>query len=101
MSSTLDFSPPGHVRISLVTSILSSVVVGVLAAGVTWGMYSARLDSAEKEIQAWRLAALQLDSRNASQDTEIAVIKAQYTEILRRLGSIESAVTNPSRNRSP
>lgn len=95
MSATLDLTPPGHIKISLVTSILSSVVVCVLTAGITWGTYSARLGVAEREIQAWRIAALQNETRNASQDTEIAVVKSQYTEILRRLGSIEAAVTKP------
>jgi hypothetical protein len=86
-----------HIKVTLTTSIISSTLIAALSAGITWGAFSTRLQIAEKELDAWRLSALQYEARNAAQDTEIAVIKSQYGEILRRLQTIENAVVDTGR----
>lgn len=92
MSDEIARNPRQHIRVTLTTSILSSAVVAALSAGATWGTFSTRLALAERELQATRMAAAQYESQIASQSTEIAVIKSQYAEILRRLERIEGAV---------
>jgi hypothetical protein len=83
----------GHIRITLTTSIISSLVVGLTSAGITWGTFSARLAAAERELQATRVMSATYETRNSQQDIEIATIKAQYNEILRRLDNIDRAVS--------
>lgn len=89
----------GHIRITLTTSIVSSVIVAVMSAGITWGTFSARLAGAERELQTWKVSAIQYEARNAAQDTEIAVVKSQYGEILRRLENIDKALSPASAGR--
>lgn len=98
MSEVLpEVSRAPHIKITLTASIISSTLVAALSAGVTWGAFSTRLEIAEKEQQAWRLMAMQYEAKNAAQDTEIAVSKSQYAEILRRLDRIETAVVGEQR----
>lgn len=85
--------PEGRIRITLTTSIVSSLVVGLTSAGITWGAFSARLGAAERELQAARVVSATYEARNSQQDIEIATVKAQYGEILRRLDNIERAVS--------
>lgn len=84
--------PKQHIKVTLTTSIISSAIVAAISAGATWGTFSTRLELAERELQATRLAATRYETEIASQSTEIAVIKSQYAEILRRLERIEGAV---------
>jgi hypothetical protein len=66
-----------------------AVIISVCGALVTWGMSYQRLNDVQarqtQQEDLWR----QAEAHMASQDTEIAVVKAEYAEIIRRLDQIQ------------
>lgn len=81
---------PEHVKVSIGISLLVSIGAALLTWGITWGVYSQRL-SVQEAMQS--RAELELDhNRNTDnqQEAKIAVLGSQYTEIIRRLNSIDA-----------
>lgn len=81
-----------HVRVPLTASVLASLVVAAASSGVTWGLYSSRLEAAERRADSAERAIEAAADKNTAQDLRIAVITTQYDEILRRLGNIEQKI---------
>ena len=72
-----------NTRVSL--SVLAVVVASTASAGITWGVYSTRMAQIERE---------QSEQRKEVRKHEVVLtrVEVQYTEIIRRLGNIESAI---------
>lgn len=81
-----------HVRVPLTASVLASLIVAAASSGVTWGLYSSRLEAAERRADAAERSIEGSTAKNAEQDTKLAVITTQYGEILRRLDAIEKKI---------
>lgn len=62
-----------------------SLIVTFIGAGITWGVFSNRVISLE--VRAEKLESLAL-----IHDREIVESRAQYTEIIRRLNSIDGKI---------
>lgn len=81
-----------HIRVPLTASVVASLIVAAASSGVTWGLYSSRLEAAERRADAAERTMSAAVAKNAEQDTKIAVITTQYAEILRRLDAIEKKI---------
>lgn len=81
-----------HVRVPLTLSVVSSLLVAAASSGVTWGLYSSRLEAAEQRAQRAETAIEIAADKNTVQDVKIAIITTQYAEILRRLEGIEKKI---------
>lgn len=78
-----------HVRVSVGVSALVSVAAAFVTWGITWGVYSQRLATAEANQNRSQDEIRQESSMNQNQEAKIAVLSAQYGEILRRLDTID------------
>lgn len=86
MTIPTDVTPPEDhehsvIRVSLSTTILAGVGSMIATAGVTWGIYSQRINALEATTNEIRPVV-------QSQGVQLAVIQAQYTEINRQLSDI-------------
>lgn len=81
-----------HIRVPLTASVVASLIVAAASSGVTWGLYASRLEAAERRADAAERTMSAAVAKNAEQDTKIAVITTQYSEILRRLDAIEKKI---------
>lgn len=81
-----------HIRVPLTASVVASLIMAAASSGVTWGLYASRLEAAERRADQAENAIAAAITKNAEQDTRIAVITAQYSEILRRLDAIEKKI---------
>lgn len=76
-------------RSQLSVPVSWSIVIAIIGAAVTWGMTSQRVTYVESQQAQEAIYRSDQEKHMAAQDTEIAVVKAQYTEIIRRLVDIE------------
>lgn len=79
-----------HLKVSVGASLIVSVGAALLTWGITWGVYSQRL-AAQEALQERTAGEMNIERQtNNQQEAKIAVLGSQYTEILRRLNSIDS-----------
>lgn len=78
--------------LELVAVAISAVTLLATLGGWIWfgGRLAQRVDSLEATAAAVQLQVSSLRDRNAGQDSDIAVTKAQYSEIITRLNRIDS-----------
>lgn len=78
-----------HLKISVGVSALTSLVAVILTWGITWGVYSQRLQNQEDNA-AHAADVIEANTRlNAAQESKLAVMSSQYAEIIRRLEKID------------
>lgn len=89
------------VRITLTASILMSVAMAILPAGITWGVYKNRIESLEKATETLMVENKDLRALVYAHDRRIAQLDAQYTaqsgEMIRRLDRIERKIDGRER----
>lgn len=71
-----------NTRISLSVATVVSVVGGILICGVTWGIYSTRLEALEANAEEIRKESRDLERQQTK-------ITAQFEEIIRRLERLD------------
>lgn len=71
-----------NTRISIGASALVSVAAGIAVCGVTWGVYSTRLDALEAQTTDIAKDAKELELKQAR-------VNAQFEEIMRKLDRLE------------
>jgi hypothetical protein len=77
---------------SWVVPLVVSVMVTVAGAGITWGAFSQRVSDLSTHQQATDSWVQKIASDTSDNKTRLAVNDANYAEILRRLGNIESEI---------
>lgn len=77
-----------HVRIPLTISL----VVSLAGAFIAWGVNANRLATLERRSDNAETIARAADEKIAAQSTRVAVVEAQFNEIIRRLDRIERKV---------
>jgi hypothetical protein len=80
---------------------IAIAVVGVfiqLGVAVYWGgKLESRVSAVERSIEKSEVRQQSIEKQDGAQDAQIAVNIAQYTEVLRRLGSIETKLDEKRR----
>lgn len=71
-----------NTRVSFGVSALISVLAGAVVCGVTWGIYSTRLDALEAQANDVSKDARELELKQAR-------VNAQFEEIMRKLDRLE------------
>lgn len=72
-----------HTKVSAGITTVVSLLVGAIGCGITWGIYSTRLEAVEAESEAIRKDARELEARQVR-------VNAQFEEIIRRLDRLDN-----------